>query len=254
MDDDHILAHRLAADAGLLLRELRRENPESAGREFGARGDRLSHELLMRELNKHRPEDAVLSEEGDGKPEEAASGRVWIVDPLDGTREYCEPGRSDWAVHVALCSGRRLVAGAVALPDRETVLSTVSPPPLPKSIGNAAGRLRIAISRSHRPPLVDELGRLLDAELVPMGSAGVKTAAVLTGEADAYVHTGGQYEWDSAAPVALADAAGAHTSRIDGSPLLYNNPTPYLPDLLVCRPSLRERLLRAIDEALMSGA
>jgi 3'(2'), 5'-bisphosphate nucleotidase len=247
MDDDHALAHRLAADAGQLLRQLRHGHP--GGRELGARGDRLSHELLMRELREHRPDDAVLSEEGEDKPEATASGRVWIVDPLDGTREYCEPGRSDWAVHVALSSGRRLIAGAVALPDRETVLSTVSPPPLPETIGDAEGRLRIAVSRSHRPPLVDELGRLLDAELVPMGSAGVKTAAVLTGEVDAYVHTGGQYEWDSAAPVAVATAAGAHASRIDGSPLLYNNPTPYLPDLLVCHPSLREQLLRAIKEA-----
>ena len=81
-----------------------------------------------------------------------------------------------------------------------------------------------------------------------MGSAGYKVAAVVLGEVDAYVHAGGQYEWDSAAPVAVARAAGLHTSRLNGSPLQYNQPEPYLPDLLVCRQELAEALLTAIRE------
>jgi 3'(2'), 5'-bisphosphate nucleotidase len=172
--------------------------------------------------------------------------RVWIVDPLDGTREFSELDRADWAVHVALWERGELVAGAVALPAEHTTLSTAAIAAVP---ARADGPLRLAVSRSRPPALVSELARRLDAELVAMGSAGVKAMSVVRGVTDAYVHGGGQYEWDSAAPVAVARAAGLHTSRLDGSPLRYNQPDPYLPDLVICRPELADRLLAEIEQA-----
>jgi 3'(2'), 5'-bisphosphate nucleotidase len=178
----------------------------------------------------------VLSEEGVDDTDRLTASRVWIIDPLDGTREYGE-NRADWAVHVCLAVDGKAETGAIALPARELVLGTDDPPKLPVPTDR---KLRVAVSRSRPPAFVDSL----PAELVPMGSAGAKTAAVIIGEVDAYVHAGGQYEWDSAAPVAVARAAGLHTSRVDGSELVYNQPHPYLPDLLVCRPEFRDRLVR----------
>jgi len=169
---------------------------------------------------------------------------VWIVDPLDGTREYSE-GRSDWAVHVALWQDGDLVAGAVALPALDVVLTSDPPATVPGRPDGAP--LRMAVSRSRPPALATQVAEALGAELVPMGSAGFKVSAVIRGEADLYVHGGGQYEWDSAAPVAVARAAGLHTSRLDGSPLLYNRTDPYLPDLLVCRPELAAQALGVLS-------
>jgi 3'(2'), 5'-bisphosphate nucleotidase len=168
--------------------------------------------------------------------------RVWIVDPLDGTREFGEEGRDDWAVHIALASGDgRLLAGAIALPAQERVLGTDFPPPYPPKA--VPDKVRIVVSRSRPPAFVTAVAAEIGADLVPMGSAGAKIAAVINGEVDAYIHGGGQYEWDSAAPIAVADAAGLHTSRLDGSPLRYNRPDPLLPDLVVCRKDLASRLL-----------
>jgi len=193
----------------------------------------------------------VLSEEGIDDKARLAAQRVWIVDPLDGTREFGEDGRTDWAVHVALWerggSGLgRLTAGAVALPAQGRVLSTVSPPAPP---GGAPTRLRLVVSRSRAPRLVRDVAGRLGAELVPCGSAGAKVATVITGETDAYLHAGGFYEWDTAAPVAVARAAGYHASRIDGAELAYNREDPLLPDILVCRPVIAGLLLAAIREA-----
>ncbi len=213
---DHQLARELAAAAGERLLELRASGGEPD--ELRKAGDRLSHEFLVAELARLRPADAVLSEEGRDDPARLTADRVWIVDPLDGTREFGEPPRADWAVHVALWererSGRRLTAGAVALPARDVVLSTAEPT---RAAGPPASPLRLLVSRSRPPEFVTRLAAALGATLVPLGSAGAKAAAVILGEADAYVHSGGQYEWDSAAPVAVARAAGLHTSRIDGS-------------------------------------
>ncbi|USX52723.1 inositol monophosphatase family protein [Lentzea sp. HUAS12] len=236
--DDHILASTVASSARDLLSQLR---SEYSGSDLGDVGDRRAHELLVRELALHRPDDAVLSEEGAPVPAEARSGRLWIIDPLDGTREYTDRA-DDWAVHVALVEGGDLTAGAVALASGDTH-GTATPTPLPAS---GAERLRVAVSRSHRPPLVDELAGVLDVELVPMGSAGVKTVAVCTGRVDAYVHDGGQYQWDSAAPVAVARAAGAHTSHLDGSAVEYRSADPRSEDLLVCRPEVAPVLLDAL--------
>jgi 3'(2'), 5'-bisphosphate nucleotidase len=241
---DGDLAASLATAAGRLLLEVRsRSFRDDAARK--AAGDAESHRFLAAELARLRPDDAVLSEEGADDVTRLDARRVWIVDPLDGTREFAEPARSDWAVHVALWEQGELTAGAVALPALGTTLSTARPPTLPAPAG---GPLRLLVSRTRPPALVEELARVLGGELVPMGSAGAKTVAVVRGEADVYVHGGGQYEWDSAAPVAVARAAGLHTSRLDGSALAYNQPRPWLPDLLVCRPELADRLLGALAD------
>jgi 3'(2'), 5'-bisphosphate nucleotidase len=236
---DAELAGRLATEAGELLLQVRDSVPEDQRK---AEGDLQSHDFLMAALAVARPGDAVLSEEGKDDPIRLTSDRVWIVDPLDGTREFGEGDRTDWAVHVALWEKGSLVAGAVALPAQGVTFLSSEPPALPP----VASPLRLVVSRSRPPALVTELAEVLGAELVPMGSAGAKAMSVLQGTSDAYVHGGGQYEWDSAAPVVVAAAAGLHTSRLDGSPLLYNQKDVLLPDLVVCQPAVAARVLEAI--------
>ncbi|TDC69651.1 3'(2'),5'-bisphosphate nucleotidase CysQ [Actinomadura sp. GC306] len=305
--DDHALAAELAGTAGRLLLGVRDELGFADARALKDTGDLRAHEYLMAALAEHCPGDAVLSEEGrssaagkrsrgdDRAPtrntadaERATAGRVWIIDPLDGTREFSEEGRRDWAVHVALwrrdASGAgRLAAGAVALPAQGLTLRTDAtggaslvrtdagePDPVTAGSRTArrtpprevplhapapdAGKLRIAVSRTRPPEFVRRLAEVvdLDVELVPIGSAGAKISAVLLGEVDAYVHAGGQYEWDSAAPAAVALAAGAHASRVDGAALEYNREDPRLPDILVCHPVSASTLLAGIRE--VSGA
>ncbi|MBO2460078.1 inositol monophosphatase family protein [Actinomadura violacea] len=301
--DDHALAAELAAAAGRLLLGVRDEVGFADGRALKDTGDLRSHEYLMAALAERCPGDAVLSEEGrssvagkrsqgddraptrnTGEAERLSASRVWIVDPLDGTREFSEEGRRDWAVHVALwvrdaTGAARLAAGAVALPAQGLTLRTDAtggaslvrddpgePDPvtagsdaarrsLPREVplhvpAPDAGKLRIAVSRTRPPEFVQRLAEKLDldVELVPIGSAGAKISAVLLGEVDAYVHAGGQYEWDSAAPAAVALAAGAHASRIDGAPLEYNRKDPRLPDILVCHPVSASTLLTGIGD------
>jgi 3'(2'), 5'-bisphosphate nucleotidase len=252
---DQGFAAWLAGHAGRALIDLRASHGYDDPKALKDAGDKLSHDLLLSELARWRPNDAVMSEEDGGsrhawaggdRPARLDADRVWIVDPLDGTREFSEVGRDDWAVHVALWDRTAgpeggLVAGAVAMPARGVVLGTDVPAP-----ASAGARIRIAVSRTRPPAFVTQLLADIGGVAAPMGSAGVKVCAVATGEVDAYVHGGGQYEWDSAAPVAVALAAGLHASRIDGSPLLYNRDNPRLPDLLVCRPELAEHLLAAI--------
>ena len=312
--DDHVLARDLAEQAGLRLIELRAHggNPDVLRKA----GDRLSHEFLTAELTARRPGDVVLSEEGADNPARLDARRVWIVDPLDGTREFGEPGRTDWAVHVALWERSDvtgpgdllapslprgpippdppwggttppsppggLTAGAVALPAQGRVLSTAAAAGKrqqwsidvatttsmdhrgresapnggdggtaePGGAGGASGRIRIVVSRTRAPQFVRNIADLIDAELVPLGSAGAKVAAVVSGEVDAYVHGGGFYEWDTAAPVAVARAAGFHASRIDGSALVYNQADLLMPDILVCRPAIAGVVLQAIREVM----
>lgn len=241
--DDHALAARIATDAGALLLGIRERltRPGCDAKEVRDAGDRESHELIVAALAAARPADAVLSEEGTADPARLAAERVWIVDPLDGTREFGEPDRTDWAVHVALASGDgRVLAAAVALPALGVVLTTEPAPPSPPPV---PGRPRVVVSRTRPPELAEAVATAIGGELVAMGSAGAKVAAVVTGDADVYVHAGGQYEWDSAAPVGVALAAGCHASRIDGTPLRYNRPDPLLPDLVVCRAELAEAVL-----------
>jgi 3'(2'), 5'-bisphosphate nucleotidase len=250
--DDHVLATWLATVAGERLLEVRAEGLE--GRELKDAGDRAAHELLMKLLSTHRPEDSVLSEEAlENSADKAArlsAERVWIVDPLDGTREFSEPPRDDWAVHVALWQEGALVAGAVAQPALGQTFHTGQPPVVPE---RTAPRPRIAVSRTRPPAFVEALAGEIGADLVPMGSAGAKVISVARDVTDAYVHAGGQYEWDSAAPVAVARAAGLHTSRIDGSELVYNQPEVLLPDLVVCRPELAEPILAFVERFGIAG-
>lgn len=247
---DVALAVYLADRAGQKLQSLRASLGFSQPRELKAAGDRTAHNYLLATLEQQRPDDAVLSEEGDGESGRWATSRleanrVWIIDPLDGTREFSEAGRVDWAVHVALWQrDRGITDAAVALPAQGITLRSDQAPLPGDQVQHTP--LRIAVSRTRPPAEARQAAQAVGAELVPMGSAGAKLAAVLTGEVDAYVHAGGQYEWDSAAPVGVALAAGWHASRLDGSPLVYNRRSPYLPDLVACRPELADRLLRAI--------
>jgi 3'(2'), 5'-bisphosphate nucleotidase len=241
MDDVEVArrAARAAADVLLALRSA----GELTGRPLGDAGDAAAQRAIVEVLATDRPQDVVFSEEAVDDARRLSADRVWIVDPLDGTREYGEPDRHDWAVHVALWSAGELTAAAVALPGLGQILVTDPAPVLPPPTG---GPVRIAVSRSRPPAEASAVAAQLGAELVPLGSAGYKTVAVARGEVDAYVHSGGQYQWDSAAPVAIARAAGLTTCRLDGSPLVYNDPDPWLPDLIVCRPELAERILGAV--------
>jgi 3'(2'), 5'-bisphosphate nucleotidase len=239
---DARLAARLAAGAGELLLELRATSG-LGGKELGARGDAESNAYLIRELAAARPDDAVLSEESADTPERLASRRVWIIDPLDGTREFGMPGRSDWAVHVALWeAGHGITSAAVAQPVLEAVYASDTA----RAVHPERGRPVIVVSDSRPPAFAPAVAAAIGAELRSMGSAGAKAMAVVRGEADAYLHAGGQWEWDSAAPVGVAAAAGLHASRLSGSPLEYNQPHPYLPDLLICRPELAPQLIQTV--------
>ena len=197
----------------------------------------------MEVLSRERPDDEVLSEEGADDLKRLDAERVWIVDPLDGTREFAEPPRIDWAVHIALVENGVPIAGAVSLPAEELVLDTANPPVLPDPHPEAP---RVIVSRTRRPPAAQMVARALNAKYLEMGSAGAKAMAVVRGHADIYAHSGGQYEWDNCAPMVVAEAAGLHCSRLDGSPMRYNNADPYFPDLLICRPEWADRCLEIL--------
>ncbi len=239
--DDADLAAALAAGAGELLVELRASGLDAD--KLGDEGDRRANTYLLERLAQARPGDAVLSEESADDPSRVAAERVWIIDPLDGTREFTEPPRTDWAVHVALWIRGELSVGAVALPAQGIVLRSSPAPALPPV---RVGPVRLVVSRTRPPAISQAVAERLGAELVPMGSAGAKATSVVLGQADVYLHGGGQWEWDSAAPVAVCRAAGLHTSRLDGSPLVYNQPKPWLPDLLICRPEVAATVLEAV--------
>jgi 3'(2'), 5'-bisphosphate nucleotidase len=244
---DHAAARRIAQAAGELLLGIRGRLAAGAdATEVRADGDRQSNELILSLLRREFPKDAVLSEEAPDDLRRLRSRRVWIVDPLDGTREFGEAGRSDWAVHVALVEDGTLAAGAVALPAQGVTLATEPPPPEPPPVRRAP---LVVVSRTRPAAEAETVASRLDGELVPLGSAGAKAMAVVAGEADVYVHSGGQHSWDSAAPVAVAAAAGLHTSRLDGSPLRYDVESTWLPDLLVCRADLAAAVLDALRAA-----
>ena len=239
MTDAELAAH-LAEVAGKILLEVRGSGVFQ-GKSLGKAGDETANQFLVHALREQRPEDGLLSEESKDTDERLAKSRVWIVDPVDGTREYGE-ARTDWAVHVALCVNGKPEIGAVALPGLDLVLRTDAPGELPE----AAAKPRMVVSRTRPAAEAVSVSEAIGAELVGMGSAGAKAMAVVRGEAEIYLHTGGQYEWDSAAPAAVALAHGLHASRIDGSPLTYNNRDTYMPDLLICRPEWAERVLAEV--------
>jgi len=250
--DDHALAHRLATEAGALLMAARDEmvGNGASSADLKVEGDRRANRFLMDALASERPDDPILSEEERENPEATAtrlaSRRAWIVDPLDGTREFSEPPRSDWAVHVALCIDGEPLVGAVALPALGITLSTLHPPELAPRDDHPP---RVIMSRTRPPAEAHRITDALAATIVEMGSAGAKAMAVVRNEADVYPHSGGQYEWDSCAPVAVALAAGLWCTRLDGRPLRYNNEDPYLPDLLICRPEMAPAAIAAADLA-----
>lgn len=250
---DARLACVLAERAGEHLVKIRRFGEEQGmtPEEIGDLGDSQANDLILGALAEARPSDAFLSEESVDAPARLTADRVWIIDPLDGTREFRTPGRTDWAVHIALWervdeTSGRLTAGAVAMPALGSVFVTDAPVLRTTPARAIDTPISVVVSESRRPAMIEALTKLLPLELVPMGSAGAKAMAVLRGEVDAYLHSGGQWEWDSAAPVAVAMASGIHATRIDGSPLRYNEANPYLPDLLLCRPELAHQLLNAI--------
>ncbi|MEN3315585.1 MAG: 3(2), 5-bisphosphate nucleotidase [Acidimicrobiaceae bacterium] len=242
---DAALAVAVAELGGQVLLDVR-STSSASGKAMGDEGDRAAHAAIIDAISRARPDDAMLSEEAADDQARLAADRVWIVDPLDGTREFTEAGRTDWAVHVALVVGGELVVGAVALPALGVTFGTGSPPALAPQRDGAP---RMIVSRTRPPALAVHVAGSLGAETVAMGSAGAKAMAVVRGEAEIYLHAGGQYEWDSAAPVAVAAAAGLHTSRVDGSPLRYNQPNPWLPDVLICRPELAEAVIAAAAAA-----
>lgn len=244
-ETDAQLASRLAVEAGHVLVELR-EQMFTAGAsiwEVRDAGDAAAQAFIAGELTSLRPDDAVLSEEGLEDPRRHGADRVWIIDPLDGTREYGEPGRQDWAVHIALWEQDRFGAGAVSLPAIGEVFGTDPATPMQP---RTRERPRMVTSRSRAPYAAVLVAEGLGADAFRLGSAGAKAMSVVMGEADMYIHDGGMYQWDSAAPAAVALASGFHASRIDGSPLVYNARDPWLPDFFVCRPELAEPILKAI--------
>ena len=243
MTDAELAAH-LAEVAGRLLVEVRASGVLSA-KALGNAGDATANQFLCHAIAEQRPDDGLLSEESQDTEARLAKSRVWIIDPVDGTREYGE-ARTDWAVHVALAVDGVASIGAVALPGLGVVLRTDQPGTVPP----APERLRMVVSRTRPAREATEVAARLGAELVPMGSAGAKAMAIVRGEADIYLHSGGQYEWDSCAPAAVAAAYGLHVSRIDGSPLIYNQPNVYMPDLLMCR---TEHARRVLDEVVALG-
>ncbi|MDZ7588893.1 MAG: 3'(2'),5'-bisphosphate nucleotidase CysQ [Parasphingorhabdus sp.] len=235
--NDAELAAQLAYHAGKILLDIRNSGLLD-GKALGKAGDESANQFLVHTLRHLRPQDGLLSEECKDTDERLAKSRVWIIDPVDGTREYGE-ARTDWAVHVALAIDGIATVGAVALPDLHLVLRSDQVHLLPAAVETP----RLVVSRTRPAAEAVAIAQRIGGELVEMGSAGAKAMAILRGEADIYLHTGGQYEWDNCAPVAVAVAHGLHCSRIDGSPLIYNQTNPYLPDLLICRPELASRVL-----------
>ena len=242
---DDATAHLLASQAGRLLQALRAHARSTglAAEQLRRQGDRLSHEFLVDQLRRLQPDDAILSEEGKDDGRRLTARRVWIIDPLDGTREFGECDRTDWAVHVALVEHGAPRAGAVAIPARQFTCSTRS---LPSRLRRVGGPPCVLVSRTRPPVEADLVAAAVGGQVEPMGSAGAKTVAVIVGDGDVYVHSGGQHEWDLAAPAAVALAAGLHVSRLDGSPLQFNQPDPWLPDVLICWPELAPTILAAL--------
>jgi 3'(2'), 5'-bisphosphate nucleotidase len=249
-ETDAQLARRIADVAGEILIAMRRSGLFE-GKAMGKAGDEVANAFIIQALKQQRPDDGILSEEEKDNAERLNKSRVWVVDPLDGTREYGEDPRTDWAVHIALAVDGKAAVGAVALPGFPLTLSSDQPVTVPPP-GN--GPLRMLVSRTRPAAEAVEVAKRLGAELVPMGSAGAKAMAVVRNEADIYLHSGGQYEWDSCAPVAVAQACGLHVSRIDGSPLVYNCKDVYLPDLLICRKEHAEQVLSLIKQVNAAAA
>lgn len=246
-ESDQQLASRIARETGEMLVRLRDDLARTVVSYWDLKdeGDWAAHKFIFDALRSNRPDDVILSEEAADDRTRLDAERVWIIDPIDGTNEFAEPPRQDWAVHIALWQRGELVAGSVALPSLGLVFDADPPPVVP---ANERSRPVLVTSRTRNPYCAVIVAHALGCDVGRLGSAGAKAMAVVMGEADIYVHDGGMYQWDSAAPAAVAAAAGLHVSRIDGSPLVYNEASLWLPDILVCRPELAEPALRALSE------
>ena len=249
IETDQQVATRISTEVGVMLVELRNQLVREGIHYWDLKdeGDIAAHRFLMAELKRVRPDDVVLSEEAADNRARLAAERVWIIDPVDGTNEFAEPPRHDWAVHVALWEQGRLTAASVALPALGVTFDCDPAPTVPE---RSRERPVLVTSRSRNPYSAIIVANALGCDVGRLGSAGAKAMAVVMGEADIYVHDGGMYQWDSAAPAAVAMAAGLHVSRIDGGPLVYNEPSLWLPDLVVCRPELADSVLAALADHL----
>lgn len=245
-ESDQQIASRIARETGNMLVALRNNLANEAVSYWDLKdeGDWAAHRFIIESLRASRPDDVILSEEAADDRARLNSDRVWIIDPIDGTNEFAEPPRHDWAIHIALWERGNLVAGSVSLPALGLTFDADPPPVVPPAVRQ---RPVLVTSRTRNPYCAVIVAHALECDVGRLGSAGAKAMAVVMGEADIYVHDGGMYQWDSAAPAAVALAAGLHVSRIDGSPLVYNEPSLWLPDILVCRPELAERALEALS-------
>ena len=239
--NDETLALRLALGTGEILKGVRNVGL-LRGEALGDAGDSQAQDWIARCLEQHRPDDAMLSEEAPDTKERLGMERVWIIDPLDGTREFASV-RQDWAVHIALAENGKITHAAVGMPDLGTVFLTSEV----RAVDGPATN-RLVVSRNSPPKIGQFVADELGMELVTMGSCGAKAVSVILGDNDAYIHAGGQYEWDNAAPMGIAEAAGLHTSRLDGSKIVYNQEDPYLPDLLISRKNIAEKILAAVEK------
>jgi len=246
-ETDQQLASRIATQAGIMLVELRDELATEGIHYWDLKdeGDVAGHRYIMDALTQARPDDVILSEEAADNRRRLSAERVWIIDPIDGTNEFAEPPRYDWAIHIALWEKGKLTVGSVALP---TLGITFDADPAPIVPPSTRERPLLVTSRTRNPYCAVKVANALGCDVARLGSAGAKAMAVVMGEADIYVHDGGMYQWDSAAPSAVAAAAGLHVSRTDGSPLIYNEESLWLPDFLVCRPEFAEAALRALND------
>jgi len=246
-ETDQQLASRIATQAGVMLVELRDELAIEGIHYWDLKdeGDIAGHRYIMDALTQARPDDVILSEEAADNRRRLSAERVWIIDPIDGTKEFAEPPRYDWAIHIALWEKGKLTVGSVALP---TLGITFDADPAPIVPPSTRERPLLVTSRTRNPYCAVKVANALGCDVARLGSAGAKAMAVVMGEADIYVHDGGMYQWDSAAPSAVAAAAGLHVSRTDGSPLIYNEESLWLPDFLVCRPEFAEAALRALND------
>ncbi len=253
---DRQLALDVSEKAAQNLLRIRREGflKGESGRALSDVGDRISEEIIRSMIESERPDDAILSEEQMTEDQRRFyAERVWIIDPLDGSREFGTEANADWAIHVALWN--RSQSDTNGFHEGKIALSVVTIPATGETYTSFWTQkrdydietpIRIVVSNTRAPEWLSDLGAYLNVTLLPRGSAGVKAMEVVAGRADAYVHSGGQYEWDSAAPVGVSLAAGLHASRLDGTPLRYNQPDPYLPDLVICKKTLAPLLLEAI--------
>ena len=245
-ETDQQLASRVATEAGVMLVDLRDELVAEGVHYWDLKdeGDVAGHRYIMSALTAARPDDVILSEEAADNRKRLNATRVWIIDPIDGTNEFAEHPRHDWAIHIALWEAGELTAASVALP---TLGITFDASPAAVVPPSTREKPLLVTSRSRNPYCAVMVANALGCDVARLGSAGAKAMAVVMGEADIYVHDGGMYQWDSAAPSAVAKAAGLHVSRIDGSPLKYNQESLWLPDFLVCRTELAEPALNALN-------